>query len=128
MRAARLLAVAACLCLVTFQSAFAGAPLKGVDVKLGKNPGGGAAARMTDSNGNVDFGVWPKGDYTLSLSPAPGPSKMHVVIAGVANGAVERDIAASPSGRVAPIAFSLNGSTPLRVSVTSAGAGNPDNN
>jgi hypothetical protein len=127
MRADRLLAMAAFFCLVSFQSAFAGAPLKGVDVKLGRNPGGGGAARMTDANGTADFGVWPKGDYTLSVSPAPGRSKMHVVVAGVTNGAVERDIAASPSGRVAPIAFSLNGSTPLRVSVTSAGAIKPNN-
>ena len=49
--------------------AYAGAPLKGVDVKLGKNPGGGAAARTftTDANGKVTFGVLPKGSYTITL-------------------------------------------------------------
>jgi hypothetical protein len=52
----------------------AGSPLKGVDVKLGKNPGGGCAARTTDANGNADFGVWPKGDYTLDLSAAATPA------------------------------------------------------
>ena len=119
MRANRLLAMAVCLCLVSYQSAFAGAPLKGVDVKLGKNPGGNAAARMTDATGTADFGVWPKGDYTLSFSPAPGASKMHVVIVGIANGAVERDIGTSSSDRASPIAFSLNGTNPLKVSVTS---------
>ena len=119
MRTTRLLALAACLCLVGFQSAFAGAPLKGVDVKLGKNPGGGCAARTTDANGNADFGVWPKGDYTLSFSPAPGQSKVHVVITGAATGELEREIDASTSARAAPIAFSLNGTTPLRVSVAS---------
>jgi len=49
--------------------AYAGAPLKGVDVKLGKNPGGGAAARTitTDANGKVTFGVLPKGSYAITL-------------------------------------------------------------
>jgi hypothetical protein len=42
-----------------------GAPLKGVDVKLGKNPGGQAASRTTDENGKFDFGVLPKGSYYL---------------------------------------------------------------
>jgi hypothetical protein len=119
MRTNRLLALAACLCLTSFHSAFAGAPLKGVDVKLGKNPGGGCAARVTDADGNADFGVWPKGDYTLSFSPAPGRSVVHVVVAGAAAGALERDIDAGASARAAPIAFSLNGTTPLKVSVTS---------
>jgi hypothetical protein len=49
--------------------AYAGAPLKGVDVKLGRSPGGGAAARTitTDANGKVTFGVLPKGLYTITL-------------------------------------------------------------
>jgi hypothetical protein len=47
--------------------AHAGAPLKGVDVKLGKNPGGSPAARTTDANGKVTFGVLPKGSYTITL-------------------------------------------------------------
>ncbi len=46
----------------------AGAPLKGVDVKLGKNPGGSPAARTTtDGGGNFTFGVVPAGDYILTL-------------------------------------------------------------
>jgi hypothetical protein len=50
-------------------SAFAGAPLKGVDVKLGRNPGGLAAARMvtTDADGKIDFGVLTRGSYELVL-------------------------------------------------------------
>lgn len=45
-----------------------GAPLKGVDVKLGKNPGGKAAARTTtDADGNFTFPVVPAGEYTLTV-------------------------------------------------------------
>lgn len=42
-----------------------GAPLKGVDVKLGKNPGGSPAARTTDNDGKIRFGVLEKGSYYL---------------------------------------------------------------
>jgi hypothetical protein len=52
-------------------AALAGAPLKGIDVKLGKSPGGTIAARVTDENGMVDFGVLaplPVGQtYTLRV-------------------------------------------------------------
>jgi hypothetical protein len=54
--------------------AYAGAPLKGVDVKLGRNPGGGASARTTDAGGKINFGVLPRGSYTLELvTPMPTP-------------------------------------------------------
>lgn len=43
-----------------------GAPLKGVDVKLGKNPGGQAAARTTtDSTGHYLFSNVAAGDYSI---------------------------------------------------------------
>jgi hypothetical protein len=47
--------------------AYAGAPLKGVDVKLGKNPGGGASARTTNADGKLDLGVLPAGSYYLII-------------------------------------------------------------
>jgi len=48
--------------------ALGGAPLKGVDVKLGRNPGGGAAARTTtDEEGAFTFGNVPAGSYTLTF-------------------------------------------------------------
>ena len=66
-----LVAVQVALCA---GEARAGAPLKGVDVKLGRNPGGGAAARTTtDENGAFAFGVLPAGSYTLTLE-LPGPT------------------------------------------------------
>ena len=46
-----------------------GAPLKGVDVKLGKAPGGQIASRTVDSDGKFDFGVLPAGSYYLTFSP-----------------------------------------------------------
>jgi hypothetical protein len=62
-----------------------GAPLKGVDVKLGKNPGGAAAARVTtDREGNFAFSVVPSGEYTLTLEIKKDASKDSL---GVANDA-----------------------------------------
>ena len=127
------------------QAAFAGAPLKGVDVKLGKNPGGNCAARTTGSDGTADFGVWPKGNYTLSffksqmateassgkatgrmVAPPSGsgteqPVKLHVVITGTTAGKLERDHdSALPTGRAVPLEFSLDGTQRLVVVVTAA--------
>ncbi len=117
MRTMRLLALTACLSLVAGQAAFAGSPLKGIDVKLGKNPGGGCAARTTDANGVADFGVWPKGDYTISIASAPGAT---ATITGAVGGTLERDVAADARARAAPIGFALDGKAPLKVQIVTA--------
>ena len=135
----RFVAIAA-TCLFLAQTVFAGAPLKGIDVKLGKNPGGGCAARTTDAGGKADFGVWPKGNYTLDFAPAASNSpatnrmavpnaktasqaapKLHVVISGAATGKMERDVDTGASTeRAAPIQFSLDGKQRLVVVVSAA--------
>jgi hypothetical protein len=135
--------VAAATFFLLAQIAFAGAPLKGIDVKLGKNPGGGCAARTTDTGGKADFGVWPRGNYTLEFAPAssslaaapatdrmqapatkPGATtstKLHVVITGASGGKLELDFDASQSAeRAAPLQFSLDGKQSLVVVVTAA--------
>ncbi|MGD0154920.1 MAG: hypothetical protein ABSB50_02390 [Terracidiphilus sp.] len=139
------LAIATAAVLILFaQAAFAGAPLKGIDVKLGKNPGGGCAARTTGADGTAAFGVWPKGNYTLSFvsqmpketgsgmatgrreasstNPGTDPStKLHVVITGTTAGKLERDHDSGlPTGRAAPLEFSLDGKQRLVVVVTAA--------
>lgn len=134
-----LFAAAAVSVLCLTQMAIAGAPLKGIDVKLGKNPGGGCAARTTGADGKVDFGIWPKGSYSLDFTvqtareassgmatgrmqvPAvkPAASKLHVVITGASTGKVERDIDSSQSSeRAAPLQFFLDGTQSLVVVVT----------
>ena len=51
-----------------------GAPLKSVDVKLGKNPGGSPAARTTTGpNGKFIFPVVPKGEYIMTVSLPEDP-------------------------------------------------------
>jgi len=115
---------------MSWQSALAGSPLKGIDVKLGKNPGGGCANRTTDAGGKADFGVWPKGNYTLEFVPAaaannkttslvmPAVMKFHVKIVGDAGGPMERDINTDATAKAAPLEFALDGKTPLVVTVT----------
>ena len=123
MQVTRVLALASALCLLFAQAALAGAPLKGIDVKLGKSPGGGCAARVsgpdhcaaplaTNDAGQADYGVLPKGDYTMSVSPPSGTPSVDVIVSGAIGGPIERDVDAGDQ-----IAFQLDGVTPLVVSV-----------
>jgi hypothetical protein len=135
------LVLAVAFCLFCVQGALAGAPLKGIDVKLGKNPGGGCAARTTNNAGVANFGIWPKGNYSLSFTPAASPgaigqdtnrvqktgvqsvtpvsAKIHLEITGAVGGKIERDMDASASSaRIVPVQFSLSGTEVLIVVVT----------
>jgi len=61
-------------------SSTTGAPLKGVDVKLGKNPGGSPAARSTtNEKGEFNFGVVPAGKYNIVVSP-PDSADTYVAV------------------------------------------------
>jgi hypothetical protein len=71
-------------------TAWAGAPLKGVDVKLGKNPGGGAAARTTNADGKVDFGVLPAGSYYVVIDGAKSEPDALIEIRGGTEGTVKK--------------------------------------
>jgi hypothetical protein len=118
------------VCLLAVPSAFAGAPLKGIDVKLGKNPGGGCAARTTDANGNVNFGVWPKGNYTVAFSasnmPANArvamPAKFHIEIRAAVQGIITHVLPATNADGQAPIEFVSDGKTPIVVNVNDGSA------
>ena len=69
------------------------APLRGVDVKLGKNPGGILATRTTDSNGKINWGVLAKGSYYLMVVGPGGDANGEtyiVEITGAVGGPVKR--------------------------------------
>ena len=125
----------ATLCLGVFAagSLYAGAPLKGVDVKLGRNPGGGAAARATtDASGKVTFKALPKGSYVLTLSlPAKKELVGDVTVEGAAGGTMDATwnfaiakahVTHGATARAAAsdtIAFETDGTHPLTVRVKS---------
>lgn len=69
----------------------AGAPLKGVDVKLGRKSGGFFAARTTTADGSFNFGVLPKGSYVIKLGGAGGTAVLK--LEGVSGGTVEKALA-----------------------------------
>jgi uncharacterized repeat protein (TIGR03803 family) len=71
-----------------------GGPLKGIDVKLGKNPAGGIQARvMTDTNGYYAFHNIPDGDYTIyvDIPNLPMDSLRQVTIAPGGDSSVQNN-------------------------------------
>jgi hypothetical protein len=116
------LAVAGLVCAA---SAYAGAPLKGIDVKLGKTPGGTVASRVTDANGQADFGVLPVlpagTAYTITVGTVTEDAT--VTVKGAQGGPVVKAVAqADAQARVAaaPISFATDGKAPIVVVVESA--------
>jgi hypothetical protein len=78
--------LASLLCLLALfvaAESWAGAPLKGVDVKLGKNPGGSPEYRTTNGNGVADFGVLPKGAYYMTFAGGDGSTNQSPAIAEI---------------------------------------------
>ena len=80
-------ALACAVLLLAATAAMAGDPIPGVDVNLGKNPGGNAITATTDADGRIVFKGLTPGDYELvidgpslvaainKLIPPPAPEK-----------------------------------------------------
>lgn len=87
-----------------------GAPLKGVDIKLGKNPGGSPAARTTtDVNGNYSFTNIPLGNYKIYIDiPNYGMDSVRLVnlTAGVPTSINNDYYVDSNMVRVIPVGYS----------------------
>ncbi|HXH90323.1 MAG TPA: carboxypeptidase-like regulatory domain-containing protein [Thermoanaerobaculia bacterium] len=101
-------------------AAYAGAPLKGVDVKLGKSPGGGASARTTDAEGKLDLGVLPAGSYYLMISAPKGTDvtrdpEAQIEIKGATGGTIKKrwDYAKKKAFDAAPADSSARVAAPI---------------
>ncbi|MDQ2944822.1 MAG: carboxypeptidase-like regulatory domain-containing protein [Acidobacteriota bacterium] len=121
----RTLMMLAAICALAVGDANAGAPLKGIDVKLGKNPGGGAGARVTtDGSGHFSLGVQPAGSYTLTLE---SENDAALTVNGAVGGTIRKTSGMTTHAAVGrrihhPITVILksDGKTPLTGSVETA--------
>jgi hypothetical protein len=117
-------------------AAYAGAPLKGVDVKLGKNPGGSPAARTTNADGKIDLGVLSAGSYYLIVD-APKSADVNkepdaqIEIHGANGGTIKKrwsyaqkkafDVTADATARTGgeeKILFTSDGGHPVEIAAT----------
>ncbi len=80
------------LCATLLFAEAAGAPLKGVDVKLGRNPGNAGRTMNTGENGVIDLGTLEKGSYFLVFTAAPRPSDDPVVVEVKISGATAKPV------------------------------------
>ena len=87
------------LLALTATPLLAGAPLKGVDVKQGRPPGGTVAARTTGGDGSFDFGILPKGPYFITLDGSAGTAV--IILKGVPGGALRKSLAIAKGGATA---------------------------
>jgi carboxypeptidase family protein len=93
----------------------AGVPIRGIEVKLGKNPGGNTAARTTtDSSGHFSFPVQPAGSYTITIAST---EPAQVTVQGALGGTKTR----SATPRAATSAKRTTAPAPLQVTVKSDG-------
>jgi hypothetical protein len=113
-------------------NAFAGAPLKGVDVKLGRPPGGTpVASRVTDNGGKFDFGVLAKGNYQLTIGLPEGTgagTPVSLVVEGVPTGNITRVLKvgganAKTAGPTPVMEFTADGVHPIAGRISTADAG-----
>ena len=103
-------------------AAYAGAPLKGVDVKLGKNPGGSPAARdtSTDANGHFTFPVVPQGSYavTFGRDKLKGTTRTAVVVINGVRHEWDFEKSASRTTGDSKIVIASDGKTAISGTVT----------
>jgi hypothetical protein len=117
-------------------AAHAGVPIRGIDMKLGKNPGGNASARTTSADGKINLGVLPAGSYYLIVSAPKGADVVkdpdaQIEIKGAAGGAIKKrwsyaqkkafDVTADAAARTGgeeKIIFTSDGSHPVEILAT----------
>ena len=76
---------------------FPGGPLKGIDVKLGRNPGGGVQSRTTtDINGDYEFTNIPVGNYKIyvDIPNLPMDSTREISVTGSTTNISDNDYVA----------------------------------